>query len=112
MTVTSRICKGFTLTRTKMKTKLHRSVNRALISEASTSEKLLDVLLLRETNALRGRNNLKPKKVAKRTQISHQEFLMETFLHSSNELVVIPRDNHVINIEEQKGATTRRSVNK
>ena len=39
-----------------MKTKFHRSVNCALISEASTSEKILDVFFLREKNAL-GKNS-------------------------------------------------------
>jgi hypothetical protein len=91
--------------------KLHRSINGAVISEGSTRKEVLSVLLLGEENTIRGRGDLKTKEVTKRTQIRHQELLTETLLHKCNMLRIITRDDHVIDIEK-KGATTRRSVDK
>jgi hypothetical protein len=74
-------------------------------------KEVLNVLLLGEENTIRGRGDLKTKEVTKRTQIRHQELLTETLLHKCNVLRIVTRDDHVIDIEKKKGATTR-SVNK
>jgi hypothetical protein len=44
----------------------------------------------------------------KRTQIL--ELLIETLLHKCNMLRIVTHDDHVIDIEKKKGATTRRGV--
>jgi hypothetical protein len=93
-------------------TKLHRSINSAVISESSTGNEVLSVLLLRKKNTISGRGDLKTKKVTKRTQIRHQKLLTETLLHKGNVLRIVTRDDHVINIKKKKSATTRRSVDK
>jgi hypothetical protein len=56
--------------------------------------------------------DLKTKEVTKRAQTRHKEGLTEMLLHKGNKLGLITRDDHVINIEEKKGATTRGGVNK
>jgi hypothetical protein len=83
-----------------------------VISESSTGNEVLGVLLLREKNTIRCGGDLKTKKVSKRTQIRHKECLIETLLHKGNELRVVTREDHVIDIEKKKCATTRRGVNK
>jgi hypothetical protein len=75
-------------------------------------EKILNILLLGEVDALRSGRDLKTKKVMKRTKIRHQELITEAHLHKVNELRVITGDDHVINIEKKKCVVTRRSVNK
>jgi hypothetical protein len=61
---------------------------------------------------IRTGGNLNPKKVAKRAKISHKKLIMKTGLNKGNILRVITSDDHVINIEEKKSASTRRNVNK
>jgi hypothetical protein len=43
---------------------LHRSLDNALITKSGTSEKVLNILFLGDIEAIGGRENLKPKKVA------------------------------------------------
>jgi hypothetical protein len=88
------------------------SINSVVISESSSRNEVLSVLLLREENTIRGGGDLRTKEVTKRTQIRHKKFLTETLLHKSNVLRIITRDDHVINIKKKKGATKRRSVDK
>jgi len=83
-----------------------------VISESSTGKEVLSVLLLREKDTIRCGGDLKTKEVTKGTQIRHKECLTETLLHKINVLGIIARDDHVIDIEKKKGATTRGSVNK
>ena len=83
-----------------------------VICESGTGEKILDILLLGEVDAVRRGRDLKTKKVMKRTEIRHQELITEAHLHKVNELRVITGDDHVINIEKKKCATMRRSVDK
>jgi hypothetical protein len=51
-------------------------------------------------------------KVAKRTKIGHKELLTKTGLNKGNILRIITGDDHIINIEEEKGPFSRRSANK
>ena len=48
----------------------------------------------------------------KRTKIKHQELITESHLHKVNELRVVTGDDHVINIEKKKCATTSISDNR
>jgi hypothetical protein len=72
----------------------------------------MDILFLGDIKSIRSGGNLDPKKVAKRTKISHKKLLTKTGLDKGNILGVIAGDNHVIDIEEEKGTHARRSVNK
>jgi hypothetical protein len=112
LTIASGISKWCTISGSEVNTKLHWSINGVVISEGSTRKEVMSVLLLGEENTIRGRGNLKTKEVTKRTQIRHQELLTETLLHKCNVLRIVTRDDHVIDIEKKKGATTRRSVDK
>jgi len=66
MPVASRIGKRLTISGPQLNTKLHGCVNCALISESSTREKILNVLLLGEVDAIRHGRNLETKEVMKR----------------------------------------------
>jgi hypothetical protein len=112
LTIASGISKWCTISGSEVNTKLHRSVNSAVISETSTRKEVVSVLLLREKNTIRCGGDLKAKEVTKGTQIRHKECLTEMPLHKINVLRVIARDDHVIDIEKKKGATTRGSVDK
>jgi hypothetical protein len=91
-----------TIRSTKLDIELHRSLNSALITKSSTSKKILDILFLRDIKAIRSGENLNPKKVAKRTKISHKELLAKTGLNKGNILRIITNDDHIINIEERR----------
>jgi hypothetical protein len=112
MMIACRIRKGSTIRSAKLDIELHRSLNNALITKSSTSKKILDVLFLGDIKTIRSGGNLNPKKVAKRTKICHKKILTKTGLNKGNILRVIAGDDHVINIEEEKSATTRISVDK
>jgi hypothetical protein len=112
MTIACRIRKGITIRSTKLDIELHRSLNNALVTKSSTRKKILDILFLGDIKTIRSRGNLNPKKVEKRTKISHKKILTKAGLNKRNILRVIAGDDHVINIEEEKSATTRRSVDK
>jgi hypothetical protein len=112
MTIAYRIREEITIRSAKLDIELHRSLNNALITKSSTSKKILDVLFLGDIKTIRSEGNPNPKKVAKRTKISHKKILTKTGLNKGNILRVIAGDEHVINIEEEKSATTRRSVDK
>ena len=112
MTIASRISEVFAIRGTQVNTKLHGCINSALICESGTRKKILNILLLREIDANRRGKDLKTKKVMERTKIRHQELITEAHLHKVNEPRVITSDDHVINIEKKKRATTRRSVEK
>ena len=107
MTIASRISKRFTIRGAQVNTQLHGCINSMVICESGTGEKILDILLLGEVDAVRRGRDLKTKKVMKRTKIRHQELITEAHLHKVNELRVITSDDHVINIEKKKRATTR-----
>jgi hypothetical protein len=112
MTIACWIQKRITIRSTKLDTKLHRSLNSALITKSSTIKEILDILFLGDKKSIRGGGNLNPKKVAKRSKIRHKKILTKTGLNKGNMLRVITSDDHVINIEEEKSPPTRRSVNK
>jgi hypothetical protein len=46
------------------------------------------------------------------TKISHKKLLAKTGLNEGNILKIIAGDDHIINIEEEKGPSSRISVNK
>jgi hypothetical protein len=112
MAISRRIRKRVTIRSTKLDIELHRSLNSALITKSITSKKILDILFLRDIKAIRSGENLNPKKVAKRTKISHKELLVKTGLNKGNILRIIAGNDHIINTEEEKGPSSRRSVNK
>jgi hypothetical protein len=112
MMIMCRVRERITITSTKLDIELHRSLNSALIPKSSTSKKILDILFLGDRKTIRSGGNLNPKKVAKRTKISHKKLVTKTGLNKGNILRVITRDDHIVNIEEKKSASTRRSVNK
>jgi hypothetical protein len=112
MTKACRIRKGISIRSAKLDIELQRSLNNAFITKSSTSKKILDVLFLGDIKTIRSGGNLNPKKVAKRTKISHKKILTKAGLNKGNILRVIAGDDHVFNIEEEKSATTRRSVDK
>jgi hypothetical protein len=76
--------KRITITGTKLDIELHRSLNSALIPKSSTSKKILDILFLGDRKTIRSGGNLNPKKVAKRTKISHKKLITKTDLNNSN----------------------------
>ena len=82
-----------------------------MIGESSKREEILNILLLREINAIRRGRDLKTKEVMKGAEIGHQELVTETLLHKVNELRIITYDDHLTNIEKQR-AITRVRVNK
>jgi hypothetical protein len=111
MAITRRVRKRITISRTKLNIKLYRSLNSALIPKSSTSKKILNILFLRDRKAIRSRGDLNPKKVAERTKISHEKLITKMSLNKGNILRIITSNNHIINIEKEKSASTRRSVN-
>jgi predicted RNA-binding protein YlxR (DUF448 family) len=112
MAISRGIRKRVTIRSTKLDIELHRSLNSALITKSSTSKKILDILFLGDIKAIRSGGNLNPKKVAKRTKISHRELLTKTGLNKGNILRIISSNDHIIDTEEEKGPSSRRSVNK
>ena len=112
VTIASRIRKRVTVRGTKLNTELHRSHNSALITKSSTSKKIMNIFFLGDVEAIRGRGDLNPKKVAKWTKISHEELVAKVGLNKGNIVRAVISDDHVINIEKEKSPTTRRRVNK
>jgi hypothetical protein len=112
MTITCRVRKRITITSTKLDIELHRSLNSALIPKSSTSKKILDILFLGDRKTIRSGGNLNPKKVAKRTKISHKKLVTKMGLNKGNLLKIITSDDHIVNIEDKKSASMRRNVNK
>jgi hypothetical protein len=68
----------------------------------------LDILFLRDIRSIRSGGILNPKKVAKRTKISHKKLLAKMGLSKGNILRIITGDDHIINIEKEKGPSSRR----
>jgi hypothetical protein len=99
MTITCRVRRRITITGTKLDIELHRSLNSALIPKSSTSKKILDILFLGDRKTIRSGGNLNPKKLAKRTKISHKKLIMKTGLNKGNILRIITNDDHIVNIE-------------
>jgi hypothetical protein len=96
----------------KVNIELHRSLDSALITKSDMSKKVLDILLLGDKEAIRGRRNLNPKEATKRTKISHKKLHTETGLNKGNILKVITSDDHVIDIEQKKCSIKRGGVDK
>src|SRR4051812_11283206 len=111
MSITRRVRKRITISRTKLNIKLHRSLNSALIPKSSTSKKILNILFLRDRKSIRSGGDLNPKKVAENTKINHKKLITKTSLNKGNILRIITSNDHIINIEKEKSASTRRSVN-
>jgi hypothetical protein len=112
MAIARWVRKRVTIRSTKLDIELHWSLNNALITKSSTSKKIPDILFLGDIKAIRSGGNLNPKKVSKRTKISHKELLAKTGLNKGNILRIIASDDYIINIEEKNGPSLRRSVNK
>src|SRR4051812_24915232 len=112
MAITHRIRKRITISRLKLNIKLHRGLNIALIPKSSTSKKILNILFMRDVKAIRSGGNLNPKKISKRTKISHKKLITKTSLNKGDILRIITCNDHIINIEKKKSASTRKSVNK
>jgi hypothetical protein len=112
VTIASRVRKRITISGTEADIELHRSLDNALITKSGTSEKVLNILLLGDIEAIGGRGNLKPKKVAERTKISHEKLIAKTGLDKGNVLRVVACDDHVINIKKKQSPTTRGCVDK
>jgi hypothetical protein len=111
VTIASGIRKRVTIRGTKLNVELHRSHNCALITESSARKKILNIFFLGDVEAIRGRGNLNPKKIAKWTKISHEELVAKASLNKGNVVGVVTSDDHVIDIEKEKSPTTRRRVN-
>jgi hypothetical protein len=92
------ISEWITISSTKLNVELHRSHNGALITKSGTNKKILNIFFLGDEEAIRGRRNLNPEKIAKWTKIRHQELFAETSLNKGNILRVIASDDHVINV--------------
>jgi len=71
MTIASQISKGFTIRGAQVNTQLHGCINSTVICETGTGEKILNILLLGEVDAIRRGRDLKTKKVMKRKEIRH-----------------------------------------
>jgi len=71
MTIASQISKGFTICGTQVNTQHHGCINSPVICERDTGEKILNILLLGEVDAIRRGRDLKTKKVMKRKEIRH-----------------------------------------
>src|SRR3954471_7481469 len=112
MAIACGIRKRITINRLKLNIKLHRGLNSALIPKSSTSKKILNILFLGDVKAIRSVGNLNPKKVSKRTKISHKKLITKTSLNKGYILRIITSNDHIINIEKKKSASTRRGVNK
>jgi hypothetical protein len=112
MMITCRVRKRITITSMKLNIELHRSLNSALIPKSSTSKKILNILFLGGRKTIRSGGNLDPKKVAKRTEISHKKLVTKTGLNKGNILRIITSDDYIVNIEEKKSASTSRNVKK
>jgi hypothetical protein len=112
MAIARRIRKRITIRSTELDIDLHRSLNSAVITTSSTSKEILDILFLGDIKSIRSGGNLNPKKVAKRTKISHKKLLTKIGLNKGNILRIIGGDDHIIDIEEEHGPPSRISVNK
>jgi hypothetical protein len=95
----------------KISVKLHKNVHRALINKTDMIKKIMKVLSLGEVVAVRYGCDLYPKKVTKRAQVRHMKLPTETSLNKDNILIIIPRDEHIIHIEKNKGMTMGGTVN-
>jgi hypothetical protein len=81
MAIARRIRKRITIRSAKLYIELHRSLNSAFITKSSTSKEILDILFLGDIKSIISGGNLNPKKVAKRTKISHKKLLTKTGLN-------------------------------
>src|SRR6185437_10271891 len=75
-------------------------------------EEILNILLLREVNAIRRGRDLETKEVTKRTQTRHQEFFTKKLLAEINEPRIITSNVHIIDVEKKKRKTMRKIVDK
>ena len=66
---------------------------------------------LRMIVSIRGWGNLKSKKIAEIVQIFYLKMLTKEMLKRANTCKVISNNNHIINIKENKGNTSRGSMN-
>jgi hypothetical protein len=81
----------------------HGSVHRAVISETYTIKKIMNILSLGEV--VECGCDLNPKKVTKKTQVGHMKLLTKTGLNKGSILIIIPRDEHIIDVEKNKGVS-------
>jgi hypothetical protein len=73
MMIACQISERIAIRSAKLDIKLHRSLNSALVPKISMNKEILDILFLGDIKSIRSRGKLNPKKVAKRTKISHKK---------------------------------------
>jgi hypothetical protein len=71
----------------------------------------MHVLSMGEIVAVSCGSDLYPKKVAKGTQVRHVKLLTKKSLNKGNVVRIIPRGEHIVHIEKNKGTTTGGSMN-
>src|SRR5688572_14696175 len=102
MMIMSGILKRLTISDLKMNIKFHGSLNSPMISKRSTIKKILNILFLRQIEALKCGRNLNPKKETKRTKIRHKKLLIEMGLDKGDILRIISSNDHIIDIKKEK----------
>jgi hypothetical protein len=98
--ITSRILKRLTISRCKVNIELHGSLSSPVISNRSSIEKILNILLSRQKEPLE-RGDLNPKEVPQRTKIRRKKLITKISLNKGNVLRVITSDDHVVCIKEK-----------
>jgi hypothetical protein len=76
--ISCRIKERITIRSAKLNIELYRSLNSMLITKKSTSKKILDILFPGRYKSIKSGGNLNPKKIVKRTKLSHKELLTKT----------------------------------
>lgn len=105
MTITSGNLKRLTISGLKMNIKFHGSLNSPMISKRSTIKKILNILFLRQIEALKCRGNCNPKKETKRTKIRRKKLLTKMGLDKGDILRIISSNDHIIDIKEKSPTT-------
>jgi hypothetical protein len=84
----------------KVNIELHGSLSSPVISERSSIEKILNILLLRQKEPFGRGADLNFKKVTHRIKIRHKKLITKTNLNKSNVLRVITSDDHVVHVKK------------
>lgn len=100
MLIASEISKKLIVNGLEMNIEFHGSLNSAMISDRSVIKEILNILLLGEIETFRCRRDLNPKEVTKKLATG-------TCLDKGNIRRIISSNDHITNIEQKKGPTTR-----
>jgi hypothetical protein len=112
VTIASGILKRNIVCGMKASVRLHGSVHRVVISKTRMIKKIMNVLSLGEIVTVGCGCDLNPKKVTQRNQVGHMKLLTKKCLNKCNILIIIPRDEHIIDIKKNRGTSPGGSVNK